>query len=547
MDNNFEEKYNSYYQPNDLYWGIGIENETYFVTENSVIRTGEYVKKNRRRERYSVDYSVSYDQNKLNEYLNKIFFDNDEYNVPVYINSHSLSKTDSNGEHQTLYTVGKKINPKFNGKTIHELLRENYKNLINDYDDKYVFDGDTIEFITKNFYKTTVNDTVKELVDYKNNFLNKLNSVMIQFEMPKVLFPKVNFGLVHFATNPNNISMFNNGTYHINLTLPTQLDKFGKIADFPLFERHHKNAIEIIKWFEPFITALYGSPDVFSFEDNNRYSGGSLRLTASRYVSIGTYDTNTMRQGKQLNDLRTTMFIYLYDNSWYNKVYKLTDYKQVDHIGYDINYAKHMNLGIEFRILDYFPEEALGDFINFIILLLDHSLQTNIKISATDSIEWHDFTTDVLIRGHLAEIPISFIKLLSKFLNLPTINETSISVYMKLLSEHLHKTYKNNICSKLMSPNMPVPVLYNINQYMWENNYLQYVPINNKNHIRVTKLYDTYCTINTNKINFISTNKYHILLKNTGLLTIKNLDLEKFYEKLLVISREKLLVNKYII
>ncbi|AEJ34947.1 hypothetical protein MIMI_R704a [Acanthamoeba polyphaga mimivirus] len=166
-----EEKYRKYYVPNDLYWGIGIENESYFMLDKTIERTGEYIKKNRRRERYSVDYNTSYDQEKLTNYLNKLFGDRDLFNIPQYVNSHTLSKTDTQGEHRTLYVIGQKNNPKYSGKSLHELFLETNNLYQLDFNHKYVFDGDTIEFITQNFYKTTVNDCVNELIMYKTNLL----------------------------------------------------------------------------------------------------------------------------------------------------------------------------------------------------------------------------------------------------------------------------------------------------------------------------------------------------------------------------------------
>ena len=581
---NKESKYEKFYVPNDFYWGLGIENELYLMRETPIIKNGLYIKKNRRRERYSVDYNTSYDTNKIATYLDSIFIDNDTYNIPQYVNAHTFTKTDCAGEHQTLYVVGKKNNPKFNGKSIHELLKEADPMFADHYGHNYIFDGDTIEFITQNFYKTTVDNCVEELVSYKAMFLEKLNSLTVG--LPKLIFPQVNYGLIQFKTNPNNINIFNNGTYHINLTIPTQLDSNGNIQDIQLFEKQHSNAIKLLQWIEPLIILLYGSPDVFSYNDNAMYASGSLRLVASRYIGIGTYNANLMKKGKLLNDLKSTMFMHLYEKSWYNQIYQKTDYISNEFMGYDFNYAKHYNAGIEFRILDYFPEAALPGIINFIILILDHSLENDIKLSAYECDEWHDFTQDVLINGYTVKIPDKFAQVLNNFTNFPLINESNAITYIKLLIEYLHTTYSNNITSSHMSPNMIKPCLHNINQYMWENNYLQYIPTNNKNHIRVTQLYEIYQSIstptqfnadivdadlfdaklfnadlfdaklfgaklfnaklfNTNandnaNAKLIDANSFNAklfnLLVNTGLHKINGLDLTSFYEKLIAIN-----------
>lgn len=538
-------KYLKHYQPNDKYWGLGIENETYFIINNGIEKTGMYIKKNRRRERYSVDYSRDYDQDKLMNYLNKVFLDNDKYIIPIYVNSHTLSKTDTKGEHLTLYVVGKKFNPKFNGKTLQDIMFEKDPLLKSDFEHRYVFDGDTIEFITQDFYKTTTTKCVQELIDYKKNFLTKLNTIFTEYNLPILSFPKVNYGLVQFRTNPNNISIFNNGTYHINITMPTKLDSEGKIADWSLFESKHRNAIRLLQWIEPLIISLYGSPDVFSF-DNERYSAGSLRLTASRYIGVGTYDTQIMKRGKILNDPKTSMFAYIYKNSWFNKIYESSDYNQGDNMGYDFNYAKHYNAGIEFRILDYFPEEALPDIINFIILLLDHSLNFEVKTIACESPEWNDWVVSSLKYGYLADIPKNLSEIWTLNTGLPAITSDNTIDVIHNLSNYLYEKYRNSKCSAKMSPEMTKPVFHNINAYMWHNNFLQYIPINNMNHPRILKLYNVYQNLSSmSQKNDRESILLLLLLQKAGLDRTPNLPMDVFFNKLLDIAKTKLDVAKY--
>ncbi|XWV26911.1 hypothetical protein QJ857_gp0139 [Tupanvirus soda lake] len=550
--NNISEKdlkYLKFYKPNDIFWGLGLENESYFILKDPVEKTGSYIKENRKRERYSVDYNNNYDQGKLAKYLNKIFSDSEIYKIPRYLNSHGIQKVDINGEHQTVYSVEKTPNPKFNGKTLHDLMRETNEIFNSDFENKYVFDGDTIEFITQNFYKITVDQCVSELVSYKKMFLENLNELMKLHNLPILDFPKINYGLVEFTTNTSNIAIFNNGTYHINITIPTKLDDNANIADLNLFENQHRNVVRLLKWIEPLLIAIYGSPDVFSFEDNGKYSAGSLRLTASRYISIGTYNSVLMKKGKLLQDTKTNMHAYLYKKSWYNQIYKTTNYVQGDQIGYDINYCKHYNAGIEFRIFDYFPEEALTDIINFIVLLLDHALENEIKISCYECQEWHNFTATVLHDGYIGKIPHQMIMSYHKIVGFPMIIEPTIKDYFAILIDYLYKKYCGSYCSANMSPGMKKPRLHNVNQYMWENNFLQYVPINNKHNLRIVKLYDIYKNIknieNPHILN--KNNRLHNLLVNTGLLNYDNLDLEEFYAKLLQVSNEKLELSKYIL
>ena len=56
-------KYFNSYKPNDLFWGIGIENETYLevsVPIEETKKSGAFFLNNHKRERYSVDYYNTY-------------------------------------------------------------------------------------------------------------------------------------------------------------------------------------------------------------------------------------------------------------------------------------------------------------------------------------------------------------------------------------------------------------------------------------------------------------------------------------------------------
>ncbi len=521
-----------------------MENECYLMAENHAILTGKQIKSNRSPERYSVDYNKNYDQPKLVEYLEKIFLNDSTYKIPQYINSHTFSKTDSEGNHQTLYTRDKKDNPKFNGKTIKELLDSLDPMFVHDYDNKYIFDGDTIEFITQNFYKTTVDQCIKELIYYKKCFLDKINSFTNVHNLPKLYYPQVNYGLVQFKTNMNNVSTFNNGTYHFNFTLPTKLDENGKIADNLLFQKQHSNAIKLLQWIEPLIILFYGSPDVFSY-DNDRYASGSLRLLSSRYIGVGTYDANEMKQGKLLNDSIDESRLYLREKSWYNQVYQKTDYLKGKFIGYDFNYGKHYHSGIEFRIFDYFPEDALTGLLNLIILLLDHSLKFEVKCSAFDIDDWHDFTADVLINGYTTIIPDNFAKLLHIYTNLPLIYQSDPTQYINTLISYLYSNYANGTISTLMSPAMSKPILHNVNGYMYDNNYLQYISVNNENDAKLLDLYQRYTCISDKKYQASNLSKLDNLLIKTNLHHTKNLDLDLFYEKL--INVKHITLDNYLI
>jgi hypothetical protein len=114
------------------------------------------------------------------------------------------------------------------------------------------------------------------------------------------------------ATNMNQLAIFNNGTYHINITLPTQLNERSEIQDKNSFIESHRSYIRFIQWMEPLLIANFGSPDPLAWIDPAHFSAGSQRAAMSRYIGVGTFDTDTMPEGKIL-----TMDLSGVESTWY--------------------------------------------------------------------------------------------------------------------------------------------------------------------------------------------------------------------------------------
>jgi len=465
--------YKNCHATSNIYWGIGIENESYLMPEKTECVKNDFLKNNTKRERYSLDYFLNYDMEEYKKTVSAI----ENVTVPYYINGYMFQNMDIYGETKTLYTKGVKLNKKYSGMSIHEYMVYVSKIYNKLFEKHVIFDGDTIEFTTNKFYKTTVNDTINELTAIKKSFLREVNTYLAnKFVFSgygnKFQYPSHNYGFVKYMTNQNNIGICNNGTYHINITLPTELSLCGmKIKDPVAFKTTHRNAIRLIQWIEPLIIALYGSPDILScMDDGKRYAKGSLRLKMSRYIGLGTYDTDKMIPGKLLQGalprghpvnpqhvggspagLRSVSSaadgttrsaaernqcccvcanyecccvcvnstcvcerhiaprgfgvspcLKRADPLGVNGVkgaeplvYKLP----LEH-GYDFNYNKFKNHGIELRILDYFPEEYLKDIINFLILVCRHSLDSGNTIpKIQNSALWNELAGNCIQYG----------------------------------------------------------------------------------------------------------------------------------------------------
>lgn len=411
------QKYENIYIPGDEYWGIGIENETYIELSEGIEVDAEFIRTQHQRERYSVNYWTQYKpgivEKAINEWISTLpDRATTRLRLPLLLNGHSFTKCDCWGEHKTMYTSIPQLNPKCAKQTLLDKLAEVEPTVFGpeEQDAWWTFDGDTIEFMTQAFYCSKMEDVVEELRKAKERWLAGFVAGLEKLPREKLLqqipiWPKHNYGFAIFASNRRNIAIFNNGTYHFNFTLPTYLDKEGNIADWPRFVERHRLAARMFQWLSPFLIAKWGSPDVFANLTKNRQIGetfpaGSQRLAASRYVSIGTYDTREMPTGKQLVESVET----IQGNEWRKQMYESPTcaYNLLEYVGFDINFHKFKNHGLEFRIFDWFSEERLGEVLRLLVWMLDASQDCR-KISVPQrSAIWNSITRKAIWDGSSA-------------------------------------------------------------------------------------------------------------------------------------------------
>jgi hypothetical protein len=101
-------KYMNVCIPGEEYWGIGIENETYIELEGGIEVSAEFLRKNQKRERYSVNYWTQYKPGAVNAVLDAWIAglpqkEQTSIRLPLLLNGHSFTKCDAQGEHLTTY------------------------------------------------------------------------------------------------------------------------------------------------------------------------------------------------------------------------------------------------------------------------------------------------------------------------------------------------------------------------------------------------------------------------------------------------------------
>ncbi|QOG01307.1 hypothetical protein [Flavobacterium sp. MDT1-60] len=502
-------------QTKKYYWGIGLENETYMQFEESLIVSGAFIQEKIGFEKYSIDYRKCYKPESLASVLKKAFNSKENYKVSRMMNSHSLEKLDINYQHKTLSPIkplvdtenGEVIaepieNPDYLGKSIMEIFLEdqpyNIQSMItqrNKTMGSVHFDGDSIEFVTKYFENRTIADSCKELKATKKLFLDKINESSVL--NGKLNFPDYNNGLNMFMTNQENLVLFNNGTYHFHITLPS-LTEDSRIVDYNDFEKTHANAIYLLQWFEPFFIATLGSPDIMGvisdkYSLDKKFTLGSMRNAMSRYIGVGTYN-KAMPKGKILtynvDNFRKLLKFEKEENIWWrDQIETEMEYEMLSEVGLDFNQEKMYQSGFEFRSFDEFPAEYLNDVLFSIILICEHSLNLPDVQWGHDSKAWNNLVFKTLKMGYATEITEEEKKEVLDLLQLLNPSDDNYNVlksefeaitmldefFFKILSV-LHDKYKdNNICLDAMYGQKitVAPKWDNFNKYQTERHLKQ--------------------------------------------------------------------------
>ena len=395
-------RYGASYVANELFWGLGIEREAYFEMSLPIQVPGSFLKTNHRPERYSVNYFTSYKQPLLDKTMQIFDKPSELIQLPLLLNSHTLTKCDASLQHSTVYKKNPTPNPNYAGQSIFECVQKSDPAFFLDaYERWFCFDGDSIEIMTQNFYCTTVAKVCSELnerikiLEKKLNDIFKEHSILTEYGIPRWM--RDNHGFAIMASNKENVAIFNNGTYHINLTLPTQLNAEKKIANPTQFLEQHRTLARIIQWLEPVLVGCFGSPDPLSYIDDIHYSTGSQRGAMSRYIGFGTFDTDTMPTGKIMSaDIRTIQ------STWYAEYHRNSGYQALDKIGLDLNFQKHWNHGLELRFFDWFPECRLPGLLRFLVYCMDVSLDVQTCPNPIRTPIWNAWMTRVVQKGNLA-------------------------------------------------------------------------------------------------------------------------------------------------
>jgi hypothetical protein len=213
-------------------------------------------------------------------------------------------------------------------------------------------------------------------------------------------------------SNQKNLVLFNNGTFHFHITLPT-LTEDSRIVDYEAFDIAHHKSIYLLQWFEPLFIATLGSPDIMSvisekFGMEEKFAGGSMRNAMSRYTGVGTYH-KSMPKGKVLtypvDEFRKLLTFKKDDNIWWrDRIQSELSYELLSDVGLDFNREKLYQSGYEFRSFDEFPTDYLPKVLHAIVLISEHAQHIEEVDWASNNVIWNNLVFKTLTQGFKTEM-----------------------------------------------------------------------------------------------------------------------------------------------
>jgi hypothetical protein len=178
----------------------------------------------------------------------------------------------------------------------------------------------------------------------------------------------------------------------------------------------------------------------------------------SRYISLQTFDADHPISGKLLLMKRNKD-----DCMWYNKS---DAYEINEDIGYDINFNKFKNHGIELRFFDWFPEMYLEAVMNFLILLAERAMAIDVVF---DKMHYQDIILGCVRGGFHYVLSMKECNVILRDLQLTEIGcGMTAHTLLQYISDILYEMYRGGPIATCMSPRMRRPELVNYNKMAYE-------------------------------------------------------------------------------
>jgi len=141
-----------------------------------------------------------------------------------------------------------------------------------------------------------------------------------------------------------------------------------------------------------------------------------------------------MKTGKLLQDDSSLFDVVTKDYGWYNQYYRNCAYTKGEKMGYDVNFNKHYNHGVEIRFFDHIADDdKISDVLEDLIYLGDWSLENDIAENPIKSATWNGLVVKCMIQGKNTQLSFEELEIYNAIFRTKFWNQDICSLYDEII------------------------------------------------------------------------------------------------------------------
>ena len=141
-----------------------------------------------------------------------------------------------------------------------------------------------------------------------------------------------------------------------------------------------------------------------------------------------------MKTGKLLQDDANLFDVATQEYGWYNEYYKKCAYTKGEKMGYDINFNKHYNHGVEIRFFDHIADDdKIEDVLEDLIYLGDWSLENEIFENPIKNAQWNGLIVKCMKYGKNTQLSFEELELYNTIFRTKFLNQDICTLYDEMI------------------------------------------------------------------------------------------------------------------
>ena len=164
-----------------------------------------------------------------------------------------------------------------------------------------------------------------------------------------------------------------------------------------------------------------------------------------------------MKTGKLLQDDSSLFDVVTKDYGWYNQYYRDCAYTKGEKMGYDVNFNKHYNHGVEIRFFDHITDDAkISDVLEDLIYLGDWALENDITENPIKNVIWNGLVAKCMRQGKKTQLNFDELEIYNRIFRTKFWNQDICGLYDEIIESACSTKGKlfSKYAIKMKGPNL---------------------------------------------------------------------------------------------